>query len=723
MSDVQLDPKEWALFCKLLGKTKNSVRLRSFFPKGHPLKDRDHGKKHHADRKWIQECQNEGRGVYIVINDGGDTDKEITSCRAIFYEHDDISKEDQINLWQILGLPQPSLQVDTGGKSIHNYWILKKGIDSQTWRETQERLLDHADADRALKNPSRVMRLPGTYHMNDDGKPSDMTTIITHCDNKYSIKELQSKLPSKKQTELVKQSLSFTQFEPLPFDQIEKALHCIPPRIPNTNTYSQYRNLLWGLIKACEQVNKTQEDAISLMEHHSPEWKNIRQVARSGGHSINANSFWFFAKEYGFQIPKAVKIPDPINPSKEIVVTFDRLENYQANEFLGELRRLKDSPNPLDPFRYNEYTQQIQKGVGKGSYICEGEHSLERYYLKLATKGKKMSKELAMDCIVQVAKEYPYNPVTEYLLGLGRKTTPCDIDRLATQFLRPEDWQYNCPTIYDEMLRKTLIAAVYRALKPGCKWDNACILIGEQGCRKSTFWATLAGEFFSDSLRDIHSKDSYQVLSSAWIHEWAELESITSKRMAGDIKSFLSQSTDIYRVPYGKVAERFKRRSIIVGTSNRMHNLLQDETGNRRYFVIPVTKTQLDPINISELLLLRDQIWCACYNATQNKEALLLSDKYQRVLNIENEQYITESPWKTVIESFIENPQNRHRELTTEIVLTEAIEKPVERQTRFDQMQCATILKDLGYEKKRRGSRNSRKWVYIRDSLDVQPVY
>ena len=260
-------------------------------------------------------------------------------------------------------------------------------------------------------------------------------------------------------------------------------------------------------------------------------------------------------------------------------------------------------------------------------------------------------------------------------------------------------------------------------MKPGCKWDNACILIGEQGCRKSTFWATLAGEFFSDSLRDIHSKDSYQVLSSAWIHEWSELESITSKRMAGDIKSFLSQSTDIYRVPYGKVAERFKRRSIIVGTSNRMHNLLQDDTGNRRFFVIPVTKTQLDPIDIGTLITIRDQIWCACFNSYENKETLLLSDKYQRVLNIENEQYVTESPWKTVVESFIESPQNYNRELTTEIVLTEAIEKPVERQTRFDQMQIASILKDLGYEKKRRGSRNNRKWVYIRDSIDVQPVY
>ena len=721
MLDVVLDRNEWRSFCKYLGKDPKSVRLRSFFPKGHHLKERDHGKKYHADSGWIQKCQNEGRGVYIVINDGGDTDKEITNCRAVFVEWDDRDKFEQINAWKDLGLKEPSLQVDTGGKSIHNYWILKKGIDAKTWRVLQERLLDHADADRALKNPSRVMRLPGTYHMNDDGTPNAMTRIIHSSDKKYTVKEIEDCLPTKKQAEKVKQAITFTQFDPLPFEDIQKALFCIPPRVPNTNTYDMYRNILWGLIKACQETNRSEEDAISLMQNHSPQWKNIRQVAKSGGHQINAGSFWYFAKEHGFEIPRVVKFVDPVDPSKEIVVTVDRLQPMQANEFLQQLR--STSRTSMESFRYNEYTQQIQLGTGKDAVICEGANSLERWYLKVAQQGKKISKELAMDCIVEIAKERPYNPVTDYLKGLGRKTTPIDIDRLATRFLRPEDERYDEPTIYDEMLKKTLIAAVYRAMKPGCKWDNACILIGEQGCRKSTFWATLAGEFFSDSLRDIHSKDSYQVLSSAWIHEWSELESITSKRMAGDIKSFLSQSTDLYRVPYGKVAERFKRRSIIVGTSNRMHNLLQDDTGNRRFFVIPVTKTQLDPIDIGTLITIRDQIWCACFNSFQNEESLLLSDKYQRVLNIENEQYVTESPWKTVVESFIENPQNYNRELTTEIVLTEAIEKPVERQTRFDQMQIASILKDLGYEKKRRGSRNNRKWVYIRDSIDVQPVY
>ena len=60
------------------------------------------------------------------------------------------------------------------------------------------------------------------------------------------------------------------------------------------------------------------------------------------------------------------------------------------------------------------------------------------------------------------------------------------------------------PTIYDDMLKKTLIAAVARAYNKegtGHKFDNACVLLGEQGARKSTFWATLGGEFFSDGLK------------------------------------------------------------------------------------------------------------------------------------------------------------------------------------------------------------------------------
>jgi len=715
MLALNLDRDEWRSYLDILGKDIKTVRLRSFFPKNHPLKATDHGKKSHANGDWIYRMQSEGRGVYIVVNDGGDTDSEITACRAFFCEWDNREKSWQINAWKELGLPEPSLQIDTGNKSIHNYWVLKKVIDPKTWKPIQERLLDHADADRALKNPSRVMRLAGTYHMKDNGKQGGMTKIIYRSDKKYSYKDIEACLPTLKQHERVKNSVSFDEFEKAPMDVVEKALFCIPPRRPNTNTYHMYRNILWGLIKACEDAGKSAADAVALMKNHSPEWSGIEQVAYSGGSQINAGSFWYFAKENGFIIPKVIKTFNPENPKEEVTITIDKMQKVDANELLAELESIpKESPNA---FRYNVYTQQIQLGTGKDAKICEGKRSIERYYLELARQNKRVSKDVAFDVVVQVARQNEYNPVTDYLDHVSKNVAPAYIDRLATTYLRPEDAHLSEPTLYDEMLRKTLIAAVARAYDEGCKFDNACVIIGDQGARKSTFWSVLGGEFFSDALRDINGKDSLQVLANSWIMEWAELEAITNKKMAGDIKSFLSQSTDVYRVPYGKVAEKFKRRGIIVGTSNKTDGFLVDETGNRRFWCIKTSRSILDPIDCEGLLEERDAIWsaaCALYDHG-NGENLLLSKENQIVVNEENKEYIIDNPWKTVIQEFIERPQNHNRELTTEAVLTEAIEKPVERQNRYDQMQCANILKELGYEKRRRGGRAGRKWVYIRD--------
>ena len=715
MLTLNLDRNEWRTFLDILGKDIKTVRLRSFFPKGHPLKASDHGKKSHANGDWIYRMQAEGRGVYIVVNDGGDTDSEITSCRAFFCEWDDRPKEQQINAYKELGLPEPTLQIDTGNKSIHNYWVLKKVIDPKTWKPIQERLLDHADADRALKNPSRVMRLAGTYHMKDNGKQGGMTKIIFNSNKKYSYKDIEACLPTLKQHERVKNAVSFDEFEKAPIDVVEKALFCIPPRKPNTNTYHMYRNILWGLIKACEDAGKTKTDAVAMMKNHSPEWGGIEQVAYSGGSQINAGSFWYFAKENGFIIPKVIKTFNPENPKEEVTITIDKMQKVDANELLAELESIpKESPNA---FRYNVYTQQIQLGTGKDAKICEGARSIERYYLELARQNKRVSKDVAFDVVVQVARQNEYNPVTDYLDHVSKNVAPAYIDRLATTYLRPEDAHLSEPTLYDEMLKKTLIAAVARAYDEGCKFDNACVIIGDQGARKSTFWSVLGGEFFSDALRDINGKDSLQVLANSWIMEWAELEAITNKKMAGDIKSFLSQSTDVYRVPYGKVAEKFKRRGIIVGTSNKTDGFLVDETGNRRFWCIKTSRSILDPIDCEGLLEERDAIWsaaCSLYDHG-NGENLLLSKENQIIVNEENKEYIIDNPWKTVIQEFIDKPQNHKRELTTELVLTEAIEKPVERQNRYDQMQCANILKELGYEKRRRGGRAGRKWVYIRD--------
>ena len=156
-----------------------------------------------------------------------------------------------------------------------------------------------------------------------------------------------------------------------------------------------------------------------------------------------------------------------------------------------------------------------------------------------------------------------------------------------------------------------------------------------------------------------------------------------------------------------------------MGTSNRQDGFLVDETGNRRFWCVVTTKTIDNPIDCEALYDQRDAIWsaaCALYDHGKG-ENLLLSKENQITVNEENKQYIIDNPWKTVIQDYVQ--RNHGRELTTELVLTEAIEKPVERQNRYDQMQCANILKELGYQKRRRGGRAGRKWVYIRDLESV----
>jgi predicted P-loop ATPase len=361
-----------------------------------------------------------------------------------------------------------------------------------------------------------------------------------------------------------------------------------------------------------------------------------------------------------------------------------------------------------DEIRYNLFTQQIEI---KGKVI----DGADRFYLKLAEMGYKVGKELAIDCLVQVANENPYNPVTEYLLHCEQHVEPAYIDGLATAYLRPSD-QADGPTIYDEMLKRTLIGAVARAFDPGYKHDTACVIMGDQGAYKSSFWGCLGGPFYSDALGDISTKDDVMVLHRSWIMEWAELDHITNRKHAGQVKAFLSQAVDLLRVPYGKAVEAFPRRGIIVGTTNKTTGFLVDETGNRRFWVIPTTKTQVDQINTAMLLMERDAIWAAAVQAYRSGETSRLPVAMEVAVQQENDAYMIESPWRSAILGYLADRRSMEV-LTSEEILAKAIQKPMERQTKVDQMQVASILKELGWTKRRESS-GKRRWYY---QLDDQP--
>jgi putative DNA primase/helicase len=339
-----LDFAEGQRFINALGKPAGTVRLRAFLHKDHPDKAADHGRKGGMSRSLVTQWQDEGRGVYVVINDGGDKDADITTCRAFFCEWDNRPIDWQIIAWQELGLPEPTMQVSTGGKSIHNYWVLSDAITTEHWKLIQTRLLNYADADRTTKNLARVMRLPGTYHASADGTLGEMCKIVGYSGTRYRVFDIEAALPDDSFYNHQSQALRepCQDHEPPTLDEIKTALNHIPRRISGDNTYEKYRNILWSIKSILGE-----DQAISLMEDHSPSgisgW-NVSQIAKSGGDKINPGTFWYWARHHGYQAaasPKTLPVRKLNSPSSPAPIASDtnevvnlQLSNKSATEWL-----------------------------------------------------------------------------------------------------------------------------------------------------------------------------------------------------------------------------------------------------------------------------------------------------------------------------------------------------------------------------------------------------
>ena len=309
----------YASFClELLHKNHEETELRLLSYRGGGLTPREfkfpksekYGSGNYLNKEPIIKAHLEKRGVYFVVNDGGTTDIEITLCRAFFVEWDDRPKEDQLYLYKELNLPEPTFQVDTGGKSIHNYWVLKKPVSQLIWKPIQKRLVEYTKSDPSIKNPSRVMRLPGFYYVNKQGEHTERITLINISFKEYSYKDIEDCLPEPekpKPVEVKPQRKNITQSD-WEIEEIYDALDHIPRRVSGNNTYIEYRNMAWGLTDLLIQMGYSESFAIQLLEAHSPSGKvsgwDVAQVVRSRRGDVKAGTFIFIAQQHGWK-PKA----------------------------------------------------------------------------------------------------------------------------------------------------------------------------------------------------------------------------------------------------------------------------------------------------------------------------------------------------------------------------------------------------------------------------------
>lgn len=73
-----------------------------------------------------------------------------------------------------------------------SYWVLDEPIPVADWKNLQKDLLEYSDGDRSIKNPSRVMRVPGFIHQ----KSGNVGEIISQSGKRYSYEQLRQAIPT-----------------------------------------------------------------------------------------------------------------------------------------------------------------------------------------------------------------------------------------------------------------------------------------------------------------------------------------------------------------------------------------------------------------------------------------------------------------------------------------------------------------------------------------------
>lgn len=250
------------------------------------------------------------------------------------------------------------------------------------------------------------------------------------------------------------------------------------------------------------------------------------------------------------------------------------------------------------------------------------------------------------DALMGYSHNNKINEVQDYLKNLTWDGTK-RIDTLLTDYLGAEDNAYTRAVI-----RKSLVAAVARAMEPGVKWDYMPILAGPQGIGKSTFLQLLGKDWFSDSLQSFEGKDASEMIQGTWINEIGELTVLTRSE-TNAVKQFLSKKEDIFREAYGRKTGRFPRRCIFFGTSNDME-FLKDKTGNRRfwpvdlYIVIPIKSVFNDlPAEI-------DEIWAEAFVAWEQGEELFLTGEAKEIAEREQDNHRESNAKEGLILEFLE---------------------------------------------------------------------
>lgn len=195
-----------------------------------------------------------------------------------------------------------------------------------------------------------------------------------------------------------------------------------------------------------------------------------------------------------------------------------------------------------------------------------------------------------------------YNPILERIVEGHKRWLAAGKPDILSELIKtievdPKDSKYRDMVMFRWFIQGVAKSCADENSKP-ITGVGVLTLHGRQGLNKSRWCESLVPaedwRLVQTSVKiGSGNKDEDLAATRYFISELGELDGITSKAAAADIKAFLSKAKDTIRLPYGSMDKEYRRRTNFVATVNADQFLI-DETGNRRFWVLSPTRVNAD---------------------------------------------------------------------------------------------------------------------------------
>lgn len=351
--------------------------------------------------------------------------------------------------------------------------------------------------------------------------------------------------------------------------------------------------------------------------------------------------------------------------------------------------------------RYNEISKNVVVTIPGRDYGMDSADNCALAEISSLCARNGMPKGDAGDYIKLIGVANRYNPAAEFITsrpwdGVSRiydlvdtLTTPDGFDRSLVLMI----------------VRRWLISAVAAAMKPTGFWSKGVLVLqGDQSLGKTSWFKSLLPPTMRDLIKDgatidPSNKDSVTTAIGHWMVELGELDATFRKADIARLKSFISSDVDMLRRPYDRLESKYQRRTVFFASVNPKH-FLADDTGNVRWWTIPVTDVNYDHDIDTQ------QLWAEVAQLYRDGERWWLDRDEEAMLEQVNKEHEAIDPVEEMIlmryEWGCDRPAAYAERTATQVLQEIGYDKPNKSQTTH----CAGVLRKLTGKPARKSGSN-----------------